>query len=111
MEGFTFLIAIASLVWAILNIILFFKIWETTNDIKAIKNYFVKDNDNAIDEPVFEKIEELHELKAGDIVLHESYPKEMRIYKINSNGMCICLDNEKDNMIGTFNCKDLKRKK
>lgn len=111
-------LSILALTWGVLNIILFFKIWEMTSDVKAIKDYFVKNNDNVVNKPVFTDnvvnkpvFTTNQALKAGDIVMHESYPKEMRVYKINSNGMCICLDNKNDNMVGTFNCKELKIKK
>ena len=36
MEGFIVIIYIIMLVWGILNIILFFKIWGMTNDVKEI---------------------------------------------------------------------------
>ena len=38
MEDFLFVIYIIMLIWGILNIILFFKIWGMTNDIKQIKD-------------------------------------------------------------------------
>ena len=42
MEGFLVIIYIIMFVWGILNIILFFKIWEMTGDIRDIKNYFLR---------------------------------------------------------------------
>ena len=35
-----------SIVWAILTIILFYKIWNMTNDVKDIRNQLLKDKEN-----------------------------------------------------------------
>lgn len=40
MEFFNFLVSIIVVVWGILNIVLFFKIWKTTRFISDIKLYY-----------------------------------------------------------------------
>lgn len=41
MEGFQAVIGILSIIWGILSIILFFKVWEMTNDVKKILNLLI----------------------------------------------------------------------
>lgn len=41
MEGLTLVIGIVMLVFGILQIILFFKLWGMTNDVKSIKNHLI----------------------------------------------------------------------
>lgn len=50
-EQFYFFMIVASIVWGVLCIILFFKVWGMTNDVKAIRELMRgKPDDNA--EPV-----------------------------------------------------------
>lgn len=50
MEGFIMvLVYIVSLVWAILSIILFFKVWGMTNRVIDIQNLFEKHSKNVDD--------------------------------------------------------------
>jgi hypothetical protein len=44
MEGFVGLVYLIVLVWGVLNIFLFFKIWSMTNDVKNIKKEFCEEN-------------------------------------------------------------------
>ena len=41
MEELSVFIAIVSLVWAVFSIILFFKIWGMTNDVRKMKDHFL----------------------------------------------------------------------
>jgi len=45
MDGFITLITIIGIIWGILNIILFFKVWGMTEDIRALKNDYFNDNE------------------------------------------------------------------
>lgn len=38
MEGITFFVSIVIIIFGLLQIILFFKIWKMTNDVNEIKN-------------------------------------------------------------------------
>ena len=46
MEGFIGLVYVIMVVWGVLNIILFFKIWSMTNDVKELKDYIINNNNN-----------------------------------------------------------------
>lgn len=45
MENYIVFVSIVALIWGILNIILFFKIWEMTNDVKKLANKFCSSSD------------------------------------------------------------------
>lgn len=69
------LLAIIFIVFGLLQIILFFKIWGMTNDIREMKNkYFRADISFSI----------------GDTVRHKTTGKEMRIRSIKPNGKYAC---------------------
>lgn len=121
MEGFFVIVYLIVVVWGVLNIVLFFKIWGMTNDVSAIKEYLAKtrfnsdvaittqnnpnDNDNMETEaPVPPK----EPLKKGDRVRHTTYytDRVMIIGEINSDGSCMCL-NEKGETFGTFSIEKL----
>ena len=112
MEGFTVFLGILGIVWAILNIILFFKLWGMTNDVAIIKEHLTKSaniqdlNNEEKKQPI--KVDSSYKYKIGDIVMHDSYDKEMRIFKIHADGSAICLDNKKGTMVDTFSLAELK---
>lgn len=55
------LIIILSIVWSILCLILFFKIWAMTNDVNELKNYLVKKEDDSIsDKDIAMRIKHLY---------------------------------------------------
>lgn len=43
MEIIEILVAILTIIWSIINIILFFKIWEMTNNVKEIHDWIIED--------------------------------------------------------------------
>lgn len=56
MNGFYFFLALISFVFAILSIILFFKMWGMTNDVAEIKELLKKQNEYKNEEKSIEKI-------------------------------------------------------
>ena len=44
MEGITLLVSIILIVFGVLQIILFFKLWGMTNDIRKLKDHFVPES-------------------------------------------------------------------
>ncbi|WP_033147822.1 hypothetical protein [Prevotella sp. P6B1] len=121
MELFDGFFSIIMAVWAILNIILFFKIWGMTNDVKELKDYiignnFVKSTSSEIgisSEIQSEEETELpksdpNSLKIGDRVRHNKYNKDkiMIIGKINNDGSCLCLD-EQGHPLATYSLENL----
>ena len=52
MNLITFIFGIIILIFAILQIVLFFKIWGMTNDIREMRNKYLKDEDEKVLEEV-----------------------------------------------------------
>ena len=46
MEGITLLVSIILIVFGVLQIILFFKLWGMTNDVKKMKKHFLPSDSN-----------------------------------------------------------------
>ena len=103
MEG---IIAIVSIIWGILSIILFFKIWKMTEDVARLaqivekiaisKGYQTSDvkcekessisNEESTESNSDTKDETIpHNFKVGDKVFHPKSGKSMTIEKINGN--------------------------
>ena len=76
MEGFIMvLVYIVSLVWAILSIILFFKVWGMTNRVIDIQNLFEKHSKN-VDDKLGGLISTLEKMKeTPKIELNPNKPK------------------------------------
>ena len=123
MEGFIVIVYLIVIVWGVLNIVLFFKIWGMTNDVSAIKEYLAKTrlNSNVVvtsqnnsNNVVVNDSDETPAtttkvtLKEGDRVRHTTYytDRVMIIGEINSDGSCMCLD-EKGETFGTFSIEKL----
>lgn len=121
MELFDGILSIILAVWAILNIILFFKIWGMTNDVKELKDYIIGNNfanSNSSEIGISSEIQSEEEtelpksdpnsLKTGDRVRHNKYNKDriMIIGKINNDGSCMCLD-EQGNPLATYSLENL----
>lgn len=122
MEILYILVSIISLVWCILCLILFFKIWGMTNNVKDIKNfliYNIRPNDNiptnaqnrilSTEENASSKKEQnSFGLKVGDKVQHKTRytDKIMIVGYVNTDGSCFCT-NEKGKTYGTFNADEL----
>ena len=77
MEGFIVLVYFIMLVWGVLNIILFFKIWSMTNDVKEIKNYIVNNN-NSYSEP------STHSIKSTQAIDYEEKKQKVKLESVPS---------------------------
>lgn len=115
MELFNGVFSIILTIWAILNIILFFKIWGMTNDVKKLKDFIVGMNTNNVSETSELQSEEVelpksdpNSFKTGDRVRHNKYNKDqiMIIGTINNDGSCMCLD-EQGNPLATYSLENL----
>ena len=122
MEVFFIIVYLIVIVWGVLNIVLFFKIWGMTNDVSAIKEYLAKtklntnvvvtsqNNQNNVVEnkDVETQVAPKVTLKKGDRVRHTTYytDRVMIIGEIHSDGSCMCLD-EKGEPFGTFSIEKL----
>ncbi len=106
------LIAFLSIIWSILCLILFFKIWGATNDIAEMKDLLrtltynspqantpnVRQQDNSIQQSSANDIADAHtpkmedlELKKGDYIIRNIDNKEYKIEEVRPNGVLIYL--------------------
>ncbi len=67
------IIEIISLVVSILTIVLFFKVWGMTNDIRKIRDIFIAASIKQVD------------IKVGDIVVHREFNEAMEVLEINAD--------------------------
>lgn len=89
------IIIIASLVYSILCITLFFKVWGMCNDVRELKNHFIKTtppkqvvpNTNPITEDVFE---------VGQTVIYTPANRIMIIKEIDTEGLIYCISYNKN---------------
>ena len=120
MEGFLVIIYIVMLVWGILNIILFFKIWGMTNDVNTIKEYLCNNSadtpvstsnniDTIDDSPKEEEVIDTTVLIPGTKVIHKTLNKVMIIDSINNNGNAALCKDENGEIIATYHLKNLKK--
>lgn len=84
-------------VFGILQLILFFKLWGMTNDIKEIKNKYLR-ADN-IKSP--SAINEINKYKDGLLVVELKTGKQMRLGESLENGNYKCYSN--GSLVGEFN--------
>ena len=120
MEGFSIFISILAIVWSILSIILFFKVWGMTNDVRTIKELMEKGfsfaPNNVVKEQkkedssfvILPKGEENTPLAIGDKVRHIFYNTEMYIKEIYEDETCLCVD-EDGNKLDTYKINNLSR--
>ena len=78
METTLNLVSIIIIVFGVLQIILFFKLWGMTNDIRAIKNKYI----NNIVESTISTSSNRLQYGVGDLVVNVKNDKQMRIKEI-----------------------------
>ena len=111
MEEFLVIIYIIMLIWGILNIILFFKIWGMTNDIREIKEFFCKttpQTKSTIDYRINQSSinnDPNSKFKLNDIVESPKYNGNLRIFDYMGDGVYNCKDAETGEKVGFFNEK------
>lgn len=93
------LLAIIILVFGILQLILFFKIWGMTNDIREIKKKYLGSNDNSQIQSS-QKIEyfgsipeDENKFKEDDLVILLATGKQMRVKRYTEDGKYSCYTN------------------
>ncbi len=96
MEGFSIFISILAIVWSILSIILFFKVWGMTNDVKELKQYFLKSENQKMSssatkmEVKNEVVDSVRNIKRGDVVINLRNGKEVTVDGTTSDGKIVC---------------------
>lgn len=88
METFSTIIALVIIVFGILQIILFFKIWGMTNDVAQIRTTLErlasKNNSPR------EECSDQSALKPGTLIVRKSNEDQLRIYQVNQDGTYTC---------------------
>ena len=93
MEGYITLLYIIGLVWAVLNIILFFKIWGMTDNVKESKEilldifYLLSSKEESSQNEISK---ESCPIKEGDVVINKKNGNEMIVKTIYSDGTLGC---------------------
>ena len=106
MEFVYVILIIIGLVWSILQIILFFKVWGMCNDVAAIKARFeishpTQSEQHVLDlvEKTLPRVQEISDntkcgdpgFKVGDAVCYEPMNRNMIIKEFTADGMLVCV--------------------
>ncbi|MDD3040151.1 hypothetical protein [Bacteroides sp.] len=98
-------IGLIIIVFGILQIILFFKIWGMTNDIREIKEKYLSSTDPKKSiSPT-----QLPEFNIGELVTEIKANKQMRIKEITKDGKYSCYTNGGVSHEGDFDASEIKR--
>ena len=120
------LLSIVLLVFGILQVILFFKIWGMTNDIAEMNARFkaifpteeekkinaLIEKQNSTNETNTEAINNTKVLNVGDNVIYEPMSRKMIIKEITKEGLLVCISykpNGKEEYEGTYKPEQVKR--
>ena len=120
------LLSIVLLVFGILQVILFFKIWGMTNDIAEMKARFkaifpteeekkinaLIEKQNSTNETNTEAINNTKVLNVGDNVIYEPMNRKMIIKEITKEGLLVGISykpNGKEEYEGTYKPEQVKR--
>lgn len=99
------LLAIIFIVFGILQIVLFFKLWGMTNDIREIKEKYLSEG---IARETKSKGETLGKFHKDDLVILISSGKQMRVKDITSDGKYSCFTNNGVTYEGDFTENEIK---
>ncbi len=84
------LLSIIFIVFGVLQIILFFKVWGMTNDIRAMKNKYLYQDSISTN---FDSKEDNGNYKKDTLVVELKTEKQMRTGELLDNGMYKCYSN------------------
>ncbi len=91
-------------IFGILSIILFFKIWGMTNNIKDIKRLLGNSEET-------KRNKSRSKFSIGDMVTAKSYNGIMEIIDIYNDGTYNCIDVKSNEIVGVFKENELTKKK
>lgn len=100
------LLAIILIVFGILQIILFFKIWGMTNDIREMKNKYI--NSPVSISTSDKEYHNTDKFKIGDLVVSLKTGKQMRIKGITPSGKYSCYSGGGVHYDGDFDENEIK---
>lgn len=112
MEAITFIFCIIILIVSILQIILFFKIWQMTNNVAELKDYiinknFLNVNTNKTDKSEETKIED--GINPSRKVKRLSDGKRMLISYMMGDDVYMCIDPETKEQLGKFKKSEIEK--
>ena len=95
MENFNVLVSVIALIWVIMNIILFFKVWGMTNDVRKLTEKFCGSSENVpeVSNKEFGGVQvsddadydrRLDEIRPGDKVKRKSDGKTMEVDSVEA---------------------------
>ena len=99
-----FIESIVLTIFGILSIILFFKLWGMTNDVKAIKRILENSEET-------KKNKTRSKFNIGDQVTAKTYNGVMEIIDIYEDGSYNCIDVATNEIVGAFKENELTKKK
>ena len=89
-----FVYLLLALIWSILCLILFFKIWGMTNDVREIKDHLLHSQalEQKIASPTPQEVtlSKDRNIKKGDVVINLRNGREIKVDEINEDGSFIC---------------------
>lgn len=97
--------AFIAVLFAVLQIVLFFKIWGMTNDIREIKEKYLSSTDPKKSVSPAQS----SELNVGELVVHIETNKQMRIKEITEDGKYSCYTGGGASHEGDFTASEIKR--
>lgn len=99
------LFGLIAVLFAVLQIILFFKIWGMTNDIREIKEKYLSSNESRKSASPTQPAE----FNIGELVVHKKTNKQMRIKEITEDGKYSCYTGGGASHEGDFTASEIKR--
>lgn len=96
-----------AILFAVLQIILFFKIWGMTNDIREIKEKYLSSTDPK--KSVSLSNNQPTEFSIGELVVEIKTNKQMRIKEITQDGKYSCYTGGGASHEGDFTAAEIKR--
>ena len=107
MEGISIFISILAVIWSILSIILFFKVWGMTNDVRELKEHFIPTKTESDKNENIDSLES--SFKVGDHVTEKGTLRELVVCDITSDGKYVCRLSHKQSILGTFSEEELRK--
>lgn len=95
------LVSIVIIVFGILQIILFFKIWGMTNDVKAIKEKYLSTPQTKTESSSADN-DTGYKFKIDDLVVEIKTDRQMRVKEITEDGKFSCYTNGGAVHVGDF---------
>lgn len=99
------LLSLVAVLFGVLQIILFFKIWGMTNDIREIKEKYLSSTDPKKSVSPAQPTE----FNVGELVVHIKTNKQMRIKEITEDGKYSCYTGGGASHEGDFTASEIKR--